>query len=115
LRLEGKKWVLTELMGMKIENEKTDRHAFIQFNPETGQFSGNGSCNNIFGTYELLEGQRIKFGSAGSTMMACLDMETEKIFLEVLERADNYSINDSVMTLNKARMAPLARFRHQED
>jgi len=114
-RLEGKKWVLTEMMGKKIEREKTGRQAFIQFNNETGMFAGNGSCNNIFGSYELKEGQRIVFGKAGSTMMACPDMQTEKNFLEVLEKVDNYSVNDTVLTLNRARMAPLASFRIDEE
>jgi copper homeostasis protein (lipoprotein) len=109
-RIEGKKWVLTELMGSRIEASKTGKQAFLQFNGETVMFSGNGSCNNIFGSYEIKEGNRISFGSAGSTMMACPDMETEKNFLDVLEKVDNYSVSDSILSLNRARMAPLARF-----
>jgi heat shock protein HslJ len=114
-KLEGKKWVLTELMGRKIETNKTGKQAFLQFNGETGMFSGNGSCNSIFGSYELKEGNRISFGSIGSTMMACADMEIEKNFLDVLERVDNYSVSDSILSLIKARMAPLARFVRPND
>ena len=43
-------------------------------------------------------------------MMACKDMALEKDFLDVLQRSDNYSATDTSFTLNKARMAPLARF-----
>jgi heat shock protein HslJ len=77
---------------------------------ETASFNGNGSCNNIFGPYELLEGNRITFGNTASTMMACPDMQIEKEFLEVLRIVDNYSISDSTLSIQKARMAPLARF-----
>jgi len=109
-RLEGKKWILTELMGQKVEQRADMKQAFLTFEAATGRFSGNGSCNTIFGPYELLEGDRIMFGQAASTMMACPDMETERQFMEVLSKADNYSLGEGRMTLNKARMAPLAVF-----
>jgi hypothetical protein len=41
-------------------------------------------------------------------------METEKLFMELLEMADNYTMADNVLSLNKARMAPLARFKLEE-
>lgn len=45
------------------------------------------------------------------TMMACPDMRIERMFLEVLQVADNYSLSgDGQLSLNKARMAPLAQF-----
>jgi hypothetical protein len=37
-------------------------------------------------------------------------METGQLFMDVLEKADNYTVTDGILTLNKARMAPLARF-----
>jgi heat shock protein HslJ len=49
-----------------------------------------------------------------TTMMACPDMATEKQFMEVLNIADNFSLNGNTMTLNKARMAPLAVFKAEE-
>jgi heat shock protein HslJ len=108
-RLEGKKWMLTELRGKPVDTG-SGRPGFLQFDHETGNFSGNATCNNFFGTYELKEGSRITFGAAGSTMMACENMEDEKTFHEVLKQADNYSLTDSTLSLNKAKMAPLARF-----
>jgi heat shock protein HslJ len=105
-KLEDKKWVLTELNGQSIENSK----GFIQFNMESGRFAGNNTCNNFFGQYELTEGNRIKFGNAGSTMMACPDMELQDRFMKALEMADNYTVAENVLSLNKARMAPLAKF-----
>lgn len=42
--------------------------------------------------------------------MACPDINTETALLEVLSSADNYTINGQQLSLNKARMAPLAKF-----
>lgn len=47
-------------------------------------------------------------------MMACPDMQTEQEFSKVLEMEDYYSLNGKIMTLNKARMAPLAKFESME-
>ena len=50
--------------------------------------------------------------------MACPDMTVEQDFLEMLETVDSYAIgSDGTLSLNRARMAPLARFKlalHQQ-
>ena len=112
--LEDKKWVLTELMGKPFEITEGRREGYIMFTMETAGYAGRNTCNNFFGQYVLMEGNRIRFGRAGSTLMACPDQETEKLFMEVLEVADNYTVADNVLSLNKARMAPLARFKLEE-
>jgi heat shock protein HslJ len=38
-------------------------------------------------------------------------MDLENRFLQVINIADNYNLNGNTLTLNKARMAPLARFK----
>ena len=45
-------------------------------------------------------------------MMACLNMEIENELKRALEMADNYSLtaDGKYLSLNRARMAPLARF-----
>lgn len=114
-QLEGKRWVLIELRGKSFEKSEDMKEAFLMFEMETSTFSGNTSCNNIFGSYELKEGNKLSFGKAGATMMACPDMEAEKIFLDVLMQVDNYSILDGFLSLNKSKMAPLARFKKAEE
>ena len=109
-RIEEKKWILTELMGKPAGGGQNRKQAFLNFNPETSTVAGNGGCNALFGPYELKEGDRISFGNLASTMMACPDMAMEKQLLEVLSKVDNYTVADTVLSLNKARMAPLARF-----
>ncbi|WP_374030704.1 META domain-containing protein [Bdellovibrio bacteriovorus] len=38
-------------------------------------------------------------------------MPTEDNFAEVLQGVDNYTVDGDNLSLNKARMAPLARFK----
>ena len=46
--------------------------------------SGNGGCNNFFGTFTL-DGRRLKFGELGSSRMMCEgNMELEDAYLKVL-------------------------------
>jgi len=33
--------------------------------------------------------------------MACLAMETEKTFLEILSQVDNYNVSDNTLSFNK--------------
>jgi heat shock protein HslJ len=66
------------------------------------------------GSYELREGDRITIGKMAATLMACPDMQIADQLNQVLGTTDNYTIADGVLSLNKARMAPLARFRLEE-
>jgi heat shock protein HslJ len=108
--LENKKWVLTELKGQKIKEGKAP---YLTFNSEKAVVSGNDGCNQFSGTYLLKKGFRldIEGDKMISTMMYCSNMETANLFMEVLDVADNYAVADGVLSLNKARMAPLARFK----
>lgn len=112
-RLEDKEWVLIELRGKPVEADEMARKGFIIFSMETGTFSGNNTCNNVFGNYELMEVDRIKFGPTGTTRMACPGNEAESLFMEVLLMADNYTIVDNELSLNNDAMAPLARFKSE--
>lgn len=44
------------------------------------------------------------------TRMACIKPTVEEAFIKVLETADNYTVKNDTLQLNKARMAPLAKF-----
>lgn len=117
LKKEGiteKYWKLVEINGQPVSAEGMNREPFIILkDDETKSVSGNGGCNGFFGSYELNDQtSRIKFSKMGSTMMACLNMEVESAFHKVLQEVDNYSISadGTKLSLNKARMAPLARF-----
>ena len=110
-RLEDKRWILVELMGQPVETPEDQKTPFIKFNSALGQFTGNNGCNAMVGGYLLKEGSRLETRQTASTLMACPNEETANQFLEVLQRADNYTVSEGEMSLNKAKMAPLARFR----
>lgn len=111
--IEDQRWKLVELRGEAVE---PDRDALLTLQAEGSVASGNASCNSFSGSYAIKSGQRITFGRhMVSTMMACPDMRIESGLFEVFEMVDNYSIGDETLSLNRARMAPLARFEKVED
>jgi len=108
--LEETYWKLTELMGQPVprpEPNKKETHIILKSGNRIQGFAG---CNNIMGAYEVGDKFSISFSGVASTLMACPDMKTEETLKEVLEQADNYTIKGNTLSLNKARMAPLAKF-----
>jgi len=104
-------WKLTELMGKPVARPAPGvREMHIILKEQDNRIQAFAGCNNIMGSYELKDGNFISFQGIASTKMACPDMSIENQLLEVLGRTDNYSILGDKLSLNKARMAPLARF-----
>jgi len=111
-RIENRRWQLVELNGQPAQPAQGREGAFLELDGAQSRVTGNASCNRFFGTYDLTAGNRLRFApNLGSTMMACPELERERAFLDALVRVDNYAIADGVLSLNRARMAPLARFR----
>ncbi|RYD98303.1 MAG: META domain-containing protein [Sphingobacteriales bacterium] len=112
-RLLGGKWVLTELRGKAIvKSEQLQKEPFLAFKEEDGTFSGHSGCNGFGGSIKKMDDFRIEFGPAIQTMMACLGiMDIENQLGEALRTADNYTVNNGVLSLNKGKMAPLAKFK----
>lgn len=110
MNLVEKYWKLTELMGQPVVTPEGAKEAHMILKMEGNRVNGNSGCNTFNGTYTLKPGNRIRFSQMASTMMMCLNMETEKKMNEVLGMADNYVVNGDTLVLNRARMAPLARF-----
>jgi len=110
-----KYWKLIEINGKPVVMSESagGRDAFIILKNEDNRFNGNGGCNTLAGAYELDPARyRIRFSQVVSTMMACLNMEIEDEMKQMLGMVDNYSLSDDgkYLSLNRARMAPLARF-----
>ena len=110
--LVGIHWRLIELNGNEVpETEDKTREPYFILNVENNTITGHGGCNRFHGTYIIQIGNRIRFSQMAATMMFCFDnMETETQFMRVFEMADNYTVNGDTLSLNRARMAPLARF-----
>jgi heat shock protein HslJ len=115
LKLENKKWLLTELMGQEVKPSEGSKISFVMFNAKEAMVSGNNGCNLFSGGYSIESGNRIKIGNMMNTMMACDNMDQASQFMGVLQKADNYTVVDGKLHLNKARMAPLAKFKLTEE
>lgn len=110
--LDEFRWELFEINGRTIEpSSNPEQQPYINFSMADTTVGAFAGCNSMGGKYILEEGQRIRFEKLHSTLMACDDMSLETELTEVLEKTDNYTLNNSILSLNKARMAPLARFR----
>ncbi|OCA77923.1 heat-shock protein [Chryseobacterium contaminans] len=109
--ITGKKWKLTELNGKPIELKDPKNNPYFKLNMDGMRYEGHAGCNGLGGTFEIKQDvMRIKFNQGMSTMMACEDLDIENQFTKAILAADNYSVNGNTLTLNKARMAPLAKF-----
>lgn len=110
MNLVEKYWKLTELFGQPVTTPEGGKEAHMILKMEGNRVNGNSGCNSFNGTYTLKPGNRISFSQMVSTMMMCLNMDTETKMNQVLETADSYVIKGDSLILNRARMAPLARF-----
>lgn len=108
--LVEKYWKLTELFGQPVTTPEGGKEAHMILSVDGNRIHGNSGCNTFNGTYELKPGNRITFSKMASTMMMCVNMDTETKMHQVFETADSYVLNGDSLVLNRARMAPLARF-----
>lgn len=105
-------WRLTELMGKTIPAAAEPMNNItLKLNKADSRVSGFSGCNTYSGGFSSSAPLRISFAQMISTMKACpVNMDLESEYLKMLSDVDNYTINGNVLSLNKARMAPLARF-----
>lgn len=110
LPITDKEWYLFELNGKNIKFGRDDKKPFLILSIE-GIVSGNGGCNTYSGSYSTSNPNGIQFGVIAATKMACpSSTQLESSFFEVLNSCDNFTLNGDTLSLNKAKMAPLARF-----
>jgi copper homeostasis protein (lipoprotein) len=109
--LAGKKWILKEMMGKELPGEVGA--IFLEFDEDGTRVSGFGGCNNFFGECEVKAGNRINLDKMGRTQKFCQgNSEVEDALFKAFENIDNFSLGeDGMLSLNRARMAPLLRFK----
>src|SRR5687768_17106483 len=64
-------WKLTQLGGQVITTPEGAREIHLVLHSENQRVAGFSGCNNMMGNY-VLEGDKLRFGQMGSTMMACV-------------------------------------------
>ncbi|MDR2679966.1 MAG: META domain-containing protein, partial [Tannerella sp.] len=101
-KLTEKYWKLTELSGEPVVTPKGGKEAHMILKKEDNRINGNSGCNTFNGIYTLKTGNRIAFSQMTSTLMMCLNMDTETKMKQVFETADNYAISGDILVLNNA-------------
>lgn len=106
----GRYWKLIELNGKPVP--KLEQQPWFTLDEADKRLSGFGGCNNFSGSFTLdTAASRLSFGQIATSQKMCIaGMEVEAAFHQVLNTADNYSLAGDKLSLNRARMAPLARF-----
>ena len=114
--IENTKWIITTLEGQDIsDGANTGQKIYFTLNSEDNRVNGFSGCNTFMGTYKLEDGNRISFSQLASTRMACPESEIrESEILSIFETADNFTVADGVLSLNRARRSPLAKFKKGE-
>ena len=94
-------WVLTAMREKEVVYQEGQRRCTIQVNPEAGTFSGCSGCNRYFGTFTDLGGGRFQLTDFNGTKMACPAefMKLESSYMQLLRRADTYSIGEYTLDL----------------
>ena len=104
-------WKLIEIYSQPVEKgEGSIKEAHIILSSAENKVSGNGSCNNFFGSYELSPDNKISFSSMASTKMACEKMAIEDVFFEVLEKTHTFELKGDSLLLFSEGTNTIAKF-----
>jgi len=107
--LDDVRWNLTEVNNRSVVNSS----AFIEFDRVSGRFTGNGGCNQMFGSVRV-NGSRIVFSKVGLTKRMCKLLPgsvPENIVERAIESTFRYQIHDRLMTFYDRRGRAVIQFR----
>ena len=97
----GGEWLFTKMMGPGKTIDFTTQKEMIRFNDSTRSVNGKASCNSFFGSYTIT-GFEIKLGALGSTMMACPELEKERMMMKALETVNMWEVKGNRLLLKNA-------------
>lgn len=101
------KWILTSVRQKEVVTSDDSEKLYIQFNPETNNFSGYAGCNNFFGDYRFKpssDGEcELTLDHIGATQMMCPDeaMKLESTILPLLNKTTNCKLTGYTLTLKQ--------------
>jgi heat shock protein HslJ len=108
--LENTYWKLVRLGKAPIHAASQQQVPHLSLNSESRRVTGSGGCNRVTGSYQL-KGDQLTFSQMAGTMMACAKgMDTEKAFLDMLQRVGRWKITGQQLELLDASGYTLARF-----
>ncbi|MFN4116136.1 MAG: META domain-containing protein [Inhella sp.] len=113
-KLEDTYWKLVRLQGRAVAAVERQREPHLVMHSAQRRVAGSAGCNRLLGSYSV-DGDRISFGRAAGTLMACPQgMEQERAFLDVLALAARWRIDAEQLELLDAQGLSLARFESVE-
>jgi len=95
-------WALTELDGDSVSNDDFSRGVpTLEIHAAEGRIAGHDGCNRLFG--DIIGNQdSFRFGTLGSTMMACPEMESSVRFMELITgQAFDYAFQQGQLVLTQ--------------
>ena len=105
-------WELEYISGSRIafEGLYPEKKPQIVFNENTKEVLGNSSCNGYGSKYTLAD-KSIIFGESNPTTMMYCDGGGEQVFLQMIKKINNYSIDkDNKLNLMIGQV-PMMRFK----
>ncbi len=88
-------WLVTEIFQQEVILEPGQLQPYIDLTKENGLASVNTGCNQISGTTRLTLGNQISFNLILRSKKLCPNIELEDQFLDALNKAYTYEINEN--------------------
>lgn len=97
-------WNVVEIQGQAVQAES---QPFIGFDAQDGRVYGYTGCNRLMGALTLSKPNKIELGQMASTLMACPDMETERLMLNALASVKSLKCSGKTLVLYGADKEPV--------
>ncbi len=103
--IEDTDWVLQSYGEFgNLKDVLTDTEITAEFVSSDGTVEGSAGCNSYSGSYEVKDSQLSIPGPIAATEMYCQEpegvMEQERQYLELLQAAESYSVEDGELQIN---------------
>ena len=103
--IEDTDWVLQSYGEPgNLKDVLTDTEITAEFVSSEGAVEGSAGCNSYSGSYEVKDSQLSIPGPIAATEMYCMEpegvMEQERQYLEILQAAKSYSVEDGELQIN---------------
>ena len=103
--IEDTVWVLQSYgESRNLKDVLTDTKITAEFVNSEGTVEGSAGCNSYSGSYEVKDSQLSIPGPIAATEMYCMEpegvMEQERQYLEILQAAKSYSVEDGELHIN---------------
>lgn len=106
-----KQWTVIEMSGVPVQTSNSPQDAHLIFSARDKMVNGSGSCNRIYGPYEIGKRNFLKFGNLTSTMMACQNQAFENKLLETLKTVERYQVIGGELWLKDSRKRVILKLR----